>query len=885
MSNLFWISTWVWLGFVLSISAFNPKHLNSIDQLRTVSEGTDCKCRCLMRVEDGGPCPTMPNKRKTLYYVDTVSGGTDCRCSCIAPAPPKDCEPEPTSSPGNIERDNDPVITIPLSHDVMGNRISVTISGSADASDSLHSASKVGNLEEVLNRAVTGMNVIKMHSSVTKMVLAMLDLEQVLSTNFTEETKILRRNIVKVAKQLEQSNNYSDVKEILNQEIERFDRRLKETVMDPDPASKGYAVEISEASTNNPTTTTPLNDVDNVQVPHLISVEERFSSVLDDSSVAVANYKEVSNTTFKDEIKMLNRTGLDAVNFTKLNTTSNVRYIFHKTSLNGTLSGLVRRVFYASWNSTLSVNDGSNVVRASESVLAVNNTESFTSEPSTKIELTPTTSVLSESTEPSTNKEQTTRPVQPLLSFTTTSSTNFETSAYVSTSVTPTTPDTTQQSSTEAETSQDNTSKVTDITQTSTATAYTQQTPAQVAKAASVVGSINFEPYRRQEQPVVVEASNATTEEYYDDSYYEYEDKHNSDTHTPLVGGRPNNSQQDEFDVASSTSSTVATTSSTILPTDDYDGVKENYLIDSNDDEYDDEDYYTYDVTTLSPRIITTTTTTTTTTTQPTTVSATIGPCGTLYNLSHPRTVHNFGRKEGAWMKDVALPSTKKSKIYVTNFYYGNNLIEFDTLYKFKHFRWSNSYILPYNWIGTGHIVYNGSFYYNRAFSKNLIKYNLKYRFVSAWGHLRDARYDSTTPFTWRGHSKVQLAADSSGLWVIYPANTDFNDRPNTQTFIISKINPIDLQTLRTRRIIIHRRSVSHVFMVCGVLYATDKYDARRARITHAYDTHTGVRRALYLPYINKFSYNVQLLYHPKERRIYSWDNGHQVIYDVNMSH
>ncbi|KAM9443798.1 olfactomedin-like 2Ba [Clarias gariepinus] len=262
------------------------------------------------------------------------------------------------------------------------------------------------------------------------------------------------------------------------------------------------------------------------------------------------------------------------------------------------------------------------------------------------------------------------------------------------------------------------------------------------------------------------------------------------------------------------------------------------------------------------------------------------GECkDTLATIAEPITHNSYGRNEGAWMKD---PMAQDNKIYVANYYYGNNLLEFQNMDVFKQGRSTNFYKLPYSWLGTGHAIYDGAFFFNRAFSRDIIKYDLRRRYVSAWTMLHDAAHgsDEVSSWRWQGRSDVELAVDESGLWVIYAALDD--EGYFQEVMVLSRLNPDDLSTQRetTWRTGLRRERYSNGFIVCGVLYATEQHeDSRENNLSYAFDTHTNTQMTPRLPFGNNSTHIAQIDYNPKERALYTWNNGQQMTYDIAFAY
>ncbi|XP_028283384.1 olfactomedin-like protein 2B isoform X2 [Parambassis ranga] len=245
----------------------------------------------------------------------------------------------------------------------------------------------------------------------------------------------------------------------------------------------------------------------------------------------------------------------------------------------------------------------------------------------------------------------------------------------------------------------------------------------------------------------------------------------------------------------------------------------------------------------------------------------------TVASISEPVQQNSYGLTDGAWMKDAR---GHGSVIYLTVGHSGNSLLEFRDTDTFKSGQASNSYKLPYHFSGTGHVVYNGAFYYNRAYSSDIIRYDLRHRYVAAWTTLLDAILEEQAH---RTQTEVEFAVDESGLWVLYPALD--TEGFHQEVILLIHLHPRDLQPIRSFRTGLRRSHYGNSFLVCGVLYAVDSIERHHANVTYAFDTHTLTHTVPRLAFTNMHGHTSQLSYCPLDKKLYAWDDGHQMTYDV----
>ncbi|XP_023647372.1 olfactomedin 1a isoform X2 [Brienomyrus brachyistius] len=252
--------------------------------------------------------------------------------------------------------------------------------------------------------------------------------------------------------------------------------------------------------------------------------------------------------------------------------------------------------------------------------------------------------------------------------------------------------------------------------------------------------------------------------------------------------------------------------------------------------------------------------------------------CGKLTGISEPVTIKTSGSRFGSWMTDPLAPEGD-TRVWYMDGYHNNRFVrEYRSMADFMTSDNFTSHRLPHPWSGTGQVVYNGSIYFNKFQSHIIIKYDFKTSSISKSRPLEYAGYNNMYHYSWGGHSDIDLMVDEGGLWAVYATNQ------NAGNIVISKLNPNTLNIIKSWTTNHPKRSAGEAFMICGTLYVTNGYSGG-TKVYYAFHTNSSTYEYIDIPFQNKYSHISMLDYNPKDRVLYAWNNGHQVLYNITLFH
>ncbi|KAK7160972.1 hypothetical protein R3I94_003826 [Phoxinus phoxinus] len=252
--------------------------------------------------------------------------------------------------------------------------------------------------------------------------------------------------------------------------------------------------------------------------------------------------------------------------------------------------------------------------------------------------------------------------------------------------------------------------------------------------------------------------------------------------------------------------------------------------------------------------------------------------CGRLTGISAPLTVRSSGSRFGSWMMDTMIDSSDNRVWVMDGYLKGRRLVEYQSLYDFANGQNFIIHHLPHPWAGTGHVVYNGSLYYTKHHSNVLIRYSLASGVVQHQQPLHQAGFNNTFPYSWGGSSDIDLMVDELGLWAVYSST------PHAGTLVLSRLHPHTLEVQRSWDTGFPKRSAGEAFLICGTLYVTDSHLAG-AKVHFSFHTDTASYEYTDIPFHNLYSHISMLDYNPRTRALYTWNNGHQVLYELTLMH
>ncbi|XP_063811493.1 olfactomedin-like protein 3 isoform X1 [Pseudophryne corroboree] len=251
----------------------------------------------------------------------------------------------------------------------------------------------------------------------------------------------------------------------------------------------------------------------------------------------------------------------------------------------------------------------------------------------------------------------------------------------------------------------------------------------------------------------------------------------------------------------------------------------------------------------------------------------------TISQVNAMKILKRYGGNAGLWTKD---PVGNSEKVYVFDGAGNDTVFVFSRM---KEFTLSSStrkaarIKLPFPWIGTGHIIYGGNLYYIRQGDEfQVIKFNLANKTVVDSAVLPIE--DQVPVYGLSKFNYIDIAADEEGLWVIYAT------KENEKNICLAKLDSSSLGIEQMWDTPCPIENAESAFVVCGSLYVV--YNTKlpsRSRIQCVFDVSGTISSenvpVVYFP--KRYGSHSSMKYNPKDKQIYAWDDGYQILYKLSM--
>lgn len=238
----------------------------------------------------------------------------------------------------------------------------------------------------------------------------------------------------------------------------------------------------------------------------------------------------------------------------------------------------------------------------------------------------------------------------------------------------------------------------------------------------------------------------------------------------------------------------------------------------------------------------------------------------------------NAGYLYGGWGKD-----SKPVRGYESMYFFGAySTPSVHTFYLYSDFEKlllrssMKHFSLPSGWAGTGnnYITHGNTIYYQKNSPFSMAKLNLTsskydYRVIEGASHTVSYRYSA--------NQNLDFAADETGLWVMFASDQ------SSGKMIVAKVDEKSFGIQDQFSTGAYKELAGNAFMACGVMYVTRSVDLTTEEIYYAYDTKTKTEKNLSIKF-QKFQEGYSNLdYNPSDRKLYMYNNGYYVSYNVKF--